>query len=152
MHYTPHVAMTSKEVGEELVYPSVAAALLAAALVLLLSDTVGQYLMDRNAVERFIREWLPIFPPFMQALPRWAREAPLIFGGIAVAVILTVRSLAAVLPGIAVLLLAVAVVCAVALVAPPTRMPAGAEDWIFVCYVILTAFVAGAPKPYEDQI
>jgi hypothetical protein len=40
----------------------------------------------------------------------------------------------------------------VALVAPPTRLPVGTEDWIFVCYLILTAFVGGAPKPYEDQI
>src|ERR1700740_2009596 len=127
--------MVSREVGEELVYHSLSAAFLTAGLVVLLSGTVGQFLMDRNAVERFIREWLPFLPPFMQALPAWAREAPFIFGGIAGA------------PGVALYVLAVAVACAVALVAPPTRLPTGAEDWIFVCYLILTAFVGGAPKP-----
>jgi len=144
--------MVSREVGEELVYPSLAAACLTAAVVLLLSGTVGRFLMDCDAVERFIREWLPFLPPFMQALPPWAREAPFIFGGIAVAAIVMVRLLAGLLPGVALYLLAVAVVCAVALVAPPTRLPVGTEDWIFVCYLILTAFVGGAPKPYEDQI
>jgi hypothetical protein len=152
MQYTHHRDMLSREVGEELVYPSLAAAFLTAALVLLLSGTVGQFLMDRNAVERFIREWMPILPPFMQALPAWAREAPFIFGGIAVAAIVTVRLFAGVLPGVALYLLALAVACAMALVAPPTRLPAGAEDWIFICYVMLAAFVGGAPKPYEDQI
>ena len=68
------------------------------------------------------------------------------------AAIVTVRLLAAVLPAIALYLLAVAVACALALLAPPTRLPAGAEDWIFVSYRDLTAFVGGAPKPYEDQI
>jgi hypothetical protein len=144
--------MVSREVGEELVYPSLAAAFLTAAMVLLLSGTVGRFLMDCDAVERFIREWLPFLPPFMQALPAWAREAPFIFGGIAAAAIVTVRLLAGLLPGVALYLLAVAAACGVALVAPPTRLPAGAEDWIFVCYLILTAFVGGAPKPYEDQI
>jgi hypothetical protein len=144
--------MVSREVGEELTYPSLAAALLTAALVLLLSGTVGQFLMERDAVERFIHDWLPILPPFLQAFPPWAREAPFIFGGIAVVAIVTVRLLAGVLPGVAIYLLAVAAACGVALVTPPTRLPAGAEDWIFVCYVILTAFVGGAPKPYEDQI
>jgi len=144
--------MVSREVGEELVYPSLAAACLTAAVVLLLSGTVGRFLMDHDAVERFIREWLPFLPPFMQALPPWAREAPFIFCGIAVAAIVMVRLLAGLLPGVALYLLAVAVVCAVALVAPPTRLPVGTEDWIFVCYLILTALVGGAPKPYEDQI
>jgi hypothetical protein len=144
--------MVSREVGEELVYPSLAAAFLTGALALLLSGTVGQFLMDHDAVERFIREWLPFLPPFMQALPAWAREAPFIFGGIAVAAIVTVRLLAGALPAVALYLLAVAVACAVALLAPPTRFPVGAEDWIFVSYLILTAFVGGAPKPYEDQI
>lgn len=152
MQYTHHTAMASREVGEELVYPSLAAALLTAILVLLLSGTVGKFLMERNAVERFIREWLPILPPFLQAFPPWAREAPFIFGGIGAAAIVTARLLAGFLPGIALYLLAVAVACAVALVAPPTRLPAGAEDWIFVCYVIMAAFVGGAPKAYEDQI
>jgi hypothetical protein len=144
--------MVSREVGEELVYPTLAAAFLTAAVVLLLSGTVGNFLMDRDAVERSIREWLPFFPPFLEAFPPWAREAPFIFGGIAVAAIVTVRLLAAVLPAIALYLLAVAVACVLALLAPPTRLPAGAEDWIFVSYVTLTAFVGGAPKPYEDQI
>jgi hypothetical protein len=53
---------------------------------------------------------------------------------------------------VALLLLALAVACALALLAPPMRVPAGAEDWVFVCYVIMAAFVGGAPKPYEDQI
>ena len=144
--------MASREVGQELVYPSLAAATLTAALVLLLSATVGRFLMDRDAVERFIREWLPFLPPFMQALPAWAREAPFIFGGIAVTAIVTVRLLAGLLPAVALYLMAVAAACAVVLLAPPTRLPAAAEDWIFVCYLILTAFVGGAPKPYEDQI
>jgi len=144
--------MVSRDVGEELVYPTLAAAFLTAAVVLLLSGTLGNFLMERNAVERSIHEWLPFLPPFMEALPPWAREAPFIFGGIAVAAIVTVRLLAAVLPAIALYLLAVAVACVLALLAPPTRLPAGAEDWIFVSYVTLTAFVGGAPKPYEDQI
>jgi hypothetical protein len=144
--------MVSREVGEELVYPSFAAALLTAVLVLLLSGTVGQSLMEHDAVERFIREWLPILPPFLEAFPLWAREAPFIFGAIATAAIVTARLLAGVLPGIALYLLAVAVTCAVVLLAPPTRPPAGAEDWIFVCYVTMAAFLGGAPKAYEDQI
>jgi hypothetical protein len=144
--------MVSREVGEELVYPTLAAAFLTAAVVLLLSGTVGNFLMERDAVERSIREWLPFLPPFLEAFPPWAREAPFIFGGIAVAAIVTVRLLAATLPAIALYLLAVAVACVLALLAPPTRLPAGAEDWIFVSYVTLTAFVGGAPRPYEDQI
>lgn len=151
MQYT-HQAMVSREVGEELIYPSLAAALLTAAVVILLSSTLGHFLMERDAVEAFIREWLPFLPPFMQALPAWAREAPFIFGGIAVAAIVMVRLLAGILPAVALYLLFVAVACGVALLAPPTRLPAAAEDWIFVCYVILTAFVGGAPRPYEDQI
>ena len=144
--------MVSREVGEELVYPTLAAAFLTAAVVLLLSGTIGNFLMERDAVERSIREWLPFLPPFLEAFPPWAREAPFIFGGIAVAAIVTVRLLAATLPAIALYLLAVAVACVLALLAPPTRLPAGAEDWIFVSYVTLTAFVGGAPRPYEDQI
>jgi hypothetical protein len=144
--------MASREVGEELVYPSLAAVLLTAMLVLLLSGTLGRFLMEHDAVEAFVRDWVPILPPFFQALPPWAREAPFIFGGIALAVVLAVRLLANVLPGLALYLLAFATGCAVALLAPPTRLPSGAEDWIFVCYVTLTAFVGGAPKPYEDQI
>ncbi len=144
--------MASREVGEELCYPSLAAAILTAALVLLLSGTVGRFLMDHDAVERSIREWLPFLPPFMQALPAWAREAPFIFGGIAVTAIVIVRLLAGLLPAVALYLMAIAVACAVVLLAPPTRLPVGAEDWIFVSYLIFTAFVGGAPKPYEDQI
>jgi hypothetical protein len=144
--------MLSREVGEELVYPSLAAALLTAALVLLVSGTLGRFLMERSAVEHFIRDWVPILPPFLEAMPQWAREAPFIFGGIALVAIVTVRLLAGTLPAVALYLLAVAVACAVALVAAPTGLPAGIEDWAFVCYVILTAFVGGAPKPYEDQI
>jgi hypothetical protein len=151
MQYTHHKAMVSREVGEELVYPSLPAALLTATLVLLLSGTAGRFLMEHDAVERFIREWLPFFP-FLQAFPPWAREAPFIFSAIAVAAILTVRYLAGVMPAIALYLFAVAVACGVALLAPPTRLPADSQDWIFVCYVILAAFVGGAPKPYENQI
>ena len=44
--------MVSREVGEELVYPSLAAACLTAAVVLLLSGTVGRFLMDHDVVER----------------------------------------------------------------------------------------------------
>jgi hypothetical protein len=152
MQYMHHTAMVSREVGEELVYPSLAAAFLTAVLVLLLSGTAGRFLMERNAVEWFIREWLPILPPFLEAFPAWAREAPFIFGAIAAAAILTARLLAGFLPGIALYLLAVAVACAVALLAPPTRLPAVPEDWIFICYVTMAAFVGGAPKAYEDQI
>ncbi len=144
--------MASRAVGEELVYPSLAAALLTAAFVLLLSGTVGNFLMERDAVERFVRDWLPILPPFLQALPPWAREAPFIFGGIALLAIVTVRLLAGVLPAVALYLLSVAVACAVMLLVPPTRLPADAEDWVFFSYVVLAAFVGGAPKPYEDQI
>jgi hypothetical protein len=144
--------MLSREVGEELVYPSLAAAILTAALVLLLSATLGRFLMERSAVEHFIRDWVPILPPFMEAMPQWAREAPLIFGGIALVAIVTVRLLAGTMPAVALYLLAIAAACAVVLVATPTRLPADVEDWMFVCYVILTAFVGGAPKPYEDQI
>lgn len=144
--------MVSREVGEELVYPSLAAALLTAALVVLLSGTLGRFLMERSAVEHFIRDWVPILPPFLEAMPRWGREAPFIFGGIALIAIVTVRLLAGTLPAVALYLLSVAVACAVVLVAAPTGLPAGIEDWAFVCYVILTAFVGGAPKPYEDQI
>jgi hypothetical protein len=147
-----HKAMLSREVGEELVYPSLAAAFLTAALVLLLSATLGRFLMERSAVETFIRDWVPILPPFLEATPQWAREAPVIFGGIALVAIVTVRLLAGTLPAVALYLLAVAAACAVVLVATPTRLPAGVEDWMFVCYVILTAFVGGAPQPYEDQI
>jgi hypothetical protein len=64
----------------------------------------------------------------------------------------TVRLLAGTLPAVALYLLAVAMACAVVLVAAPAGLPAGVEDWAFVCYLILTAFVGGAPKPYEDQI
>jgi len=152
MHYTHDKAMVSREVGEELSYPSLAAALLTAALVVLLSATVGNLLMERGAVERFIRDWLPFLPPFLQVFPPWAREAPFIFGGIAVTAIVTVRLLAEVLPAVALFLLALAVACALVLLAPPMRVPAGTEDWVFVCYVIMAAFVGGAPKPYEDQI
>ena len=151
MQYTRHTVMVSREVGEELVYPALPAALLTATLVLLLSDTVGRFLMERDAVERFLHEWLPFFP-FLEAFPPWAREAPFIFGAIALAVILTVRYLAGVLPSIALYLLALAAACGVALLAPPTRLPAEPQDWIFVCYVTLAAFVGGAPKPYENQI
>src|SRR5258708_1690144 len=51
--------MLSREVGEELVYPSLAAALLTAALVLLVSGTLGRFLMERSAVEHFIPERIP---------------------------------------------------------------------------------------------
>jgi len=144
--------MASREVGDELVYPSLAAAFLTAMLVLLLSGTVGRFLMERDAVELMVRDWLPILPPFLEAFPLWAREAPFIFGGIALLAIVTVRLLAGVLPGVALYLLAVAVACTIALLAPLTRLPAGVEDWIFVCYVTMAAFVGGAPRAYEDQI
>jgi hypothetical protein len=144
--------MASREVGEELVYPSLAAALLTAMVVILLSGTLGHFLLDHDALEVSVRDWLPILPEFLQALPSWAREAPFIFGGIAVLTIVAVRLLAGVLPGVALYLLAVAAACGIALLAPPTRLPAGVEDWIFVCYVIMAAFVGGAPKPYEDRI
>jgi hypothetical protein len=144
--------MASREVGEELAYPSLAAAFLTATLVLLLSGTLGQFMMEHNAVEHFVNGSLSFLPPFLDMFPAWAREAPLIFGGIALVAIVTVRLLAGVLPAVALYLLAVAVACALALLAPPTRLPADIEDWIFVCYVILAAFIGGAPKPYEDQI
>ncbi len=143
--------MASREVGEELGYPSLAAALLTAALVLLLSGTVGRFLMERDPVERFIGDWLPGLP-LLEVFPAWAREAPFIFGGIALVAIVAVRLLAGALPGLAIYLLVLAVACAIALLAPPARPPAGVEDWVFVCYVILAAFVGGAPKPYEDRI
>jgi ABC-type phosphate/phosphonate transport system permease subunit len=152
MQYTHQKAMPSREVGEELAYPSLAAACLTAVLVLLLSGTVGQFLMEHNALERFLNDWLSFLPPFLDIFPTWAREAPFILGGIALVAIVTVRLLASVLPAIALYLLAVAVACALALLAPPTRLPVDAEDWIFVCYVTLTAFMGGAPKPYEDRI
>lgn len=152
MQYTHQTTMASREVGEELVYPSLAAAFLTATLVLLLSGTVGQFLMEHNAVEHFMNEWLSFLPPFLDMFPAWAREAPFIFGGIALVAIVTVRLLADVLPELALYLLAAAAACAMALLAPPTHLPAGVEDWIFVCYVILAAFIGGAPRPYEDRI
>jgi hypothetical protein len=152
MQYTHQKAMVTREVGEELVYPSLAAACLTAMLVLLLSGTVGQFLMEHNAVERLINDWMPFLPPFLDMFPGWTREAPFIFGGIALSAIVTVRLLASALPAMALYLLAFAVACAVAMMAPPTHLPADPEDWIFVCYVTLAAFMGGAPKPYEDRI
>jgi hypothetical protein len=152
MQYIHQNNMASREVGEELVYPSLAAAFLTATLVLLLSGTIGRFLMEHNVVEHSVNEWLPFLPPFLEIFPAWAREAPLIFGGIALVAIVTVRLLAGVLPAVALYLLAVAAACALALLAPPTRLPVDVGDWIFVCYVILTAFMGGAPKPYEDRI
>ena len=143
--------MALREVGEEITYPSLAAALLTATLVLLLSGTVGRFLMESGPLEHFIGDWLPGLP-LLEALPEWAREAPFIFGSIALLAIVTVRLLAAALPSVAIYLLALAVTCAIALLTPPTRPPVGVEDWIFVCYVILAAFVGAAPKPYEDRV
>jgi hypothetical protein len=152
VQYMHRKAMLSRDVGEELGYPSVPAALLTGALVLLLSGTLGKFLVRQAAVETFVNQWLPFLQPFVEALPDWARELPFIFGGIALTAILTVRLLAGVLPVLALYLLILGVSCGIALLAPPTRIPTAAEDWIFVCYVILTALVGGAPTPYENQI
>src|SRR5262249_23332637 len=144
--------MASRPVGEELIYPSLPAAITTAALVLLLSTTVGRFLIDHDVVETFARNWLPIFQPFVEILPYWAREAPLILGGVALAVVFAVRFVAERLPGYATHLLAIAAVCGAVILIPPLHKPSNAEDWAFVCYLILTAFVGGAPRPYENQI
>ncbi len=144
--------MASREVGEELTYPALPAALLTAALVVLLSATVGRFLLERNVVEMFMRDWLWMFQPFVDVLPQWAREAPVIFGTIAVAAIIIVRLLAGVLPPVALYLLLFAIALTVMLIAPPPRLPSKPEDWIFICYVTLAAFLGGAPRPYENQI
>src|SRR5579871_6383952 len=128
--------MASREVGEELAYPALPAALLTAALVVLLSATVGRFLLERNVVEMFMREWLWMFQPFVDALPQWAREVPVIFGPIAIALYLLVFAIA----------------FTVLLIEPPPRLPSKPEDWIFICYVTLAAFLGGAPRPYENQI
>ena len=145
-------AMLSRDIGEELGYPSLPAALLTGTLVLLLSGTLGKFLVEQAAVETFVNQWLPFLQPFIDALPEWSRELPFIFGGIALTAIVTVRLLAGVLPILALYLFILGVSCGVALLAPPTRFPTAAEDWFFVCYVILTALVGGAPTPYENQI
>ncbi len=144
--------MASREVGEELAYPALPAALLTAALVVLLSATVGRFLLERNVVEMFMREWLWMFQPFVDALPQWAREVPVIFGAIAIAAILIVLLAASVLPAIALYLLVFAIAFTVLLIEPPPRLPSKPEDWIFICYVTLAAFLGGAPRPYENQI
>jgi hypothetical protein len=152
MQYMHRKTMLSRDVGEELEYPSLPAALLTGTLVLLLSGTVGKFLLERNAVESLINQWTPFLQPFINALPEWARELPFIFGGIAVTAIVAVRLLAGVLPSLGLYLLVLAAACGAALLTPPTRFPAAAEDWIFVCYVILSAFIGGAPTPYENQV
>jgi hypothetical protein len=144
--------MASKPVGEELAYPSLPAAITTAALVLLVSTTAGRFLIQRDVVETATRDWLPFFQPFVEILPNWAREAPLILGSVALIVIFTVRFLAERLPSIATYMLALGTICAAAVLIPPLHRPSSAEDWAFVCYVILAAFVGGAPRPYEDQI
>lgn len=144
--------MLSRDVGEELQYPSLPAALLTGTLVLLLSGTLGKFLVEHTPIESLINEWAPFLQPFIDALPDWARELPFIFGGIAVTAIVAVRLLARVLPSLGLYLLVFAAACAVALLTPPSRLPAAAEDWIFVCYVVLSAFVGGAPTPYGDQV
>jgi hypothetical protein len=144
--------MASREVGEELAYPALPAALLTALFVVLLSSTLGRFLIERSAVEKFIRDWLWMFQPFVDVLPLWAREAPVIFGAIAIAAIISVRLLAGGLPSIALYLMVLGVACAMMLIAPPTHLPSGPEDWIFVSYVTLSAFIGGAPRPYENRI
>ena len=146
------MTMASREVGEELAYPALPAALLTAVLVVLLSATLGRFLLERNVVEMFMREWLWMFQPFVDALPQWAREVPVIFGAIAVAAILIVRLAASVLPTVALYLLVFAIACVVMLIAPPPRLPSQPQDWIFICYVTLSAFIGGAPRPYESQL
>ena len=144
--------MVSRAVGAELIYPSLPAAITTAALVILLSTTIGRFLIEYDVVEKVARDWLPFFQPFVEALPAWAREAPLILGCVALLVILTVRFLAERLPGFATYLLAFATVGGAFMLIPPLHKPSSAQDWAFVCYVILVAFVGGLPHPYEDQI
>lgn len=139
------------QVGVELGYPSMAAAIMAALLVTLLGDTVGVMLIDRSVVEVFLREWLPFLLPFFYLLPRWAREAPWILGALGAAAIVTVRLLAGSLPRATLYLLIAGLICAGLLLGLHLHTPESAGDWSFVSYVILTAFLSGAPPIYRPQ-
>ncbi len=135
--------------GAELAYPSMAAAIMAAALATLLGVTIGQVLIDRNVIEIFLREWLPPFLPFFYLLPHWAREAPWVLAAIGAIAVITVRLLAGYLPRTALYILIVGVVCTGLLLGMPMRAPASANDWAFVSYVILIAFLGGSPPAYR---
>lgn len=135
--------------GQELDYPSVAAAISTAALVILMATTAGQFLVDHRALEGFVKDWLPFMTVFIEMLPDWAREQPFVLGCIAVAAIVTVRLLASSLPRMGIYLLTVAILCALLIVAPAPHVPESAGDWAFICYVTLAAFLGGAPRSYE---
>lgn len=143
--------MASHEAGEELGYPSMVAAVMAAALVILLSATAGRFLIRNHAVENFVTDWLPFLSLFFELLPDWAREMPWVFGGLALVSIIAVRLLAGALPRMGINLLTVAVLGAIVLLVPVqlVHLPTGPEDWAFVCYVTLTAFLGGAPRTNE---
>lgn len=140
---------TQNNVGAELAYPSMAAGIMAAALVTLLGVTVGQILIDGDVIEVFLREWLPFLLPFFYLLPRWAREAPWIFAALGAGAVIGVRLLADTLPRAAIYILIVGVICAGLLLGMPMHAPASAEDWAFVGYVVLIAFLGGSPRSYH---
>lgn len=136
-------------VGDELVYPSMAAAIMAAALVTLLGVTIGQVLIDGDVIEVFLRHWLPFLLPFFYLLPDWAREAPWVLAALGAIAVITVRLLAGALPRAGLYILIVGVLCAGLLLGMPMHAPASANDWAFVGYVVLIAFLGGSPRAYH---
>jgi len=135
---------------EELVYPSLAAALLTAALVLLLAGRWDDS-DERSAVEYFIRELGAILPPFLEAMPQWAREAPVIFGGIALSIV-TVGCWRAPCQLWRFNLLAVAMACAVVLVARRRVYRQVSRTGRSSCYLISDGLRGRLqPKPYETR-
>jgi hypothetical protein len=138
-------------VGEELAYPSMAAAIMAAALATLLGATIGEILVDRNVVEVSLREWLPFLLPFFYLLPDWAREAPWVLAALGAVAVVTVRLLAGSLPRAALYLLIVSIICVGLLLGLQMRIPASADDWAFIGYVVVIGFLGGAPRPYRAE-
>lgn len=138
-----------QQVGTEIGYPSMAAAIMGAALIAALGVTVGTFLISRDVVEVFLRQWLPFLLPFFDVLPGWALEAPWVLGALGIATVVAVRLLAGWLPPAALYLLSAAIICTGVLFGPPIREPATRSDWAFVSYVIVIALLGAAP-PRND--
>lgn len=139
------------QVGADLDYPSMAAAIMGAALTLVLGLTIGRFLISHNVVEVFLREWIPFLLPFLYLLPDWAQEAPWVLGILGVAAVAAVRLLAEFLPRAVLYLVIVAIICTGVLIGLPIRAPASLYDWGFVSYVILVAFLGAAPRSNDFQ-